>query len=221
MLFRSGTVYLLGGTAALSDQVSAAASGLGYTVVRYGGADRFGTAAAIDRSLGAPSTILLADGQSFADALSASAATGTPGTVVALTAGRSLPKATSDLLAANPAATVYAIGGPAAAADPAATAIVGADRFGTSALVAQRLFGAPAEAGVATGLNFPDALAAGPWLARMHAPLLLAQPAGLPAPVQSYLAGVAASLTQVELYGGPAALGTTVETGVENAAASE
>jgi hypothetical protein len=139
---------------------------------------------------------------------------------VALTAGRSLPKATSDLLAADPGATVYAIGGPAAAADPGATAIVGADRYETSALLAARLFSAPAEAGIATGLNFPDALAAGPWLARMHAPLLLAQPTGLPAPVQSYLAGVAASLTQVELYGGPAALGPTVETGVENAAAS-
>ena len=123
------------------------------------------------------STILLADGQSFADALSA-------------------------------------------AADRGATAIVGADRFQTSALVARRLFSAPAEAGIATGLNFPDALAAGPWLARMHSPLLLAQPAGLPADEQSYLAGVAAGLTQVELYGGPDALGTTVETTVENAAAS-
>ena len=57
-----------------------------------------------------PRTTLRADGQNFAAALSASAATGTDGTVVALTAGRSLAQATSDLLAADPGAKVCAIG---------------------------------------------------------------------------------------------------------------
>src|SRR5690606_14428488 len=42
-----GDVYLLGGTAALSDAVEARLADLGYSTIRYGGINRFETAAII------------------------------------------------------------------------------------------------------------------------------------------------------------------------------
>ena len=73
-----GTVWLLGGEAALSDAVSAAAeeavAGLGGQVVRLAGANRFATAVAIAEALGDPAAVVLADGGSFTDSIVASAA---------------------------------------------------------------------------------------------------------------------------------------------------
>ena len=41
-----GTVYLLGGTSAIPDSVKTALTALGFTVTRYPGSDRYGTALA-------------------------------------------------------------------------------------------------------------------------------------------------------------------------------
>ena len=96
--------------------------------------------------------------------------------------GASLPAVTAAYLTAHPG-TVYAVGGPAAKADPTATAIVGVDRYATAADLATRFFAAPTLVGVATGVSFPDALSGGAQLARVDAPLLLATPTGVPAPI--------------------------------------
>ena len=67
---RGHTVYILGGTAAISPAVANALVALGYGVTRYGGADRFETATIIaDQGLGNPSTILEAAGLDFPDAV--------------------------------------------------------------------------------------------------------------------------------------------------------
>jgi len=144
--------------------------------------------------------------------LAGAAAVG-PSRVIVLTDGRVMPASTRAYLQAHPV-PVWAIGGPAAAADPSATPLVGADRYATSALVATRLFSSPAVAGLATGLAFPDALAAGPRLARLGGPLLLTDPATLAPPAAGYLTSQG-SLSRLEVYGGPAALSD----GVEQAAA--
>jgi hypothetical protein len=104
---------------------------------------------------------------------------------------------------------VFGIGGPAAAADPQATAVAGADRYATSVLVARQFFSAPATAGLATGANFPDALAAGPRLASIGGPLLLTDPSALSASVASYLAQTPRP-ARVEVYGGTAAVSDAV-----------
>ncbi|MGH9073978.1 MAG: cell wall-binding repeat-containing protein, partial [Acidimicrobiales bacterium] len=219
VLAKGRTVYLLGGDAALSPAVASAVQGLGYRVVRYGGVDRFATAVDIARAVGAPSRILVARGDAFPDALSAAAATGVPGAVVVLTNGPAMPSETAAYLASHPGVAAFAIGGPAARADPHATAIVGPDRFSTSTLVAARLFPQPTKAGIASGLDFPDALAAGPALARAGAPLLLSGAATLPASVSSYLAGARAGLAGVLVYGGSAAISDAVVRAVRSALA--
>ena len=86
---------------------------------------------------------------------------------------------TTAYLAAHTGGSHFALGGPAAAADPSAVAISGDDRYQTAAQVAETFFHTPDVAGIATGINFPDALAAGPDLASKDAPLLLVPPSGV------------------------------------------
>jgi putative cell wall-binding protein len=161
-------------------------------------------------AVGAPSAILLARGDDFPDALAAGAAA-TSGRVIVLTDDTTMPSSTEGYLQAHPGVPVYAIGGPAAAADPSATPIVGADRYATSVAVAQQFDStAPTTVGVATGLDFPDALSAGPALARLGAPLLLTDPDTLSSSVGTYLGTVSASLPTVDDYGGTAAVADAV-----------
>src|SRR5207302_1287006 len=108
-----------------------------------------------DQGLGNPATVLEATGLGFADALSGGAAAAKVHGAILLTDGDAQAPDTAAYLAAHPSDTRYALGGPAAHADPAATEEVGRDRYETSAMVAEAFFPLPAIAGAADGLAFP------------------------------------------------------------------
>jgi len=201
-----GTVYLLGGAAALSDAVASEIGAMGDVAVRISGPDRFATAAAIADALGDPTTVFEASGVNFPDALSAVPAAITTHGAILLTNGTSQATATSSYLAAHPG-TRYAIGGPAAWADPTATALAGATRYDTSAAVGQAFFPDATAASVADGDNFPDALAGGPLAGLSAQPILLVNSVGpIAEPVAAYLLTHAGQLTAVRAFGGPAAV---------------
>ncbi|MGZ6344342.1 MAG: cell wall-binding repeat-containing protein [Candidatus Limnocylindrales bacterium] len=72
--------------------------------------------------------------------------------------------------------------------------VYGTDRYGTSAAIAA--FGGYATGGtvyVATGANFPDALAGAPLAGKQDAPLLLVTPTGIPTSVSAQLTALAPS----------------------------
>ncbi len=186
MLGARGTVYLIGSTSAIPASIETTLQNAGYTTVRIGGSDRFATAVAVANVLGNPSTVLLATGDNFPDALSAGPAAAHRGGVVLLTDGTSMPSITRSYLNAHPG-TVYAIGGPAAIADGAATRIVGVDRMSTAASVASTFFSAPLSVGVASGATFADAMSGGAYLARLGGPILLTYPTSVPASTSNYL----------------------------------
>lgn len=187
-----GDVYLLGGQEALSAAVEQRVAELGWRPLRVAGGDRYATAVAIAERLGDPQPLLL-------------------------TAGDELPQSTADYLARRGDARRVAVGGPAAAADPAADPIVGVDRYATAVAVAERLFDQPASVGVASGADFPDALAGGADSARRGVPLLLSPPDALPAQVGEYLADRADQIETALLYGGARALDLPVELAVADA----
>ena len=216
VLATGNTVYVLGGVSAVPASVATQLTGLGYTVVRYGGTTRYATAVAVADALGDPSTVLLATGENFPDALAAGPAAAKAGGVVLLTAGSALAAETSGYLNVH-AATVYAVGGPAAAADPAAVALVGSDRYATAASVATTFFSSPTTVGVATGENFPDALSGGAFLAHLGAPLVLADTNAVPAKTASYLQSANGTLTAADLFGGSAVLSASVQTTIGSA----
>ena len=205
-----GTVYLLGGTSALSDAVAASVTALGDVPVRVSGADRFATAIAVADAMGDPTTVFEASGANFPDALSAVPAAIAQHAAILLTNGSAQATATSAYLTAH-ATTRYAVGGAAAWADPTAIALAGADRYATSQAVALAFFPNPTGISLASATAFPDALAAGPLAGTAGQPVLLIPPSGvLPEPVTAYLTTHAATLASVHAFGGTSALGNSV-----------
>ena len=198
------TVYLLGGTSALSASVEQSVTGLGFKTVRLAGPDRYATAVAVAGALGSPSTVLLASGTDYPDALTAGAAAAYIGGAVLLTSGTTEAPATTAYLAAHASDKVYSVGGPAAHAAPKAAALVGADRYATAVAVAKQFFPGATGAGLATGLGYADALSAGAVLGPRGEPLLLTDPSGLSTAVQDY---IQAGIVQLHVFGGPAAVG--------------
>jgi hypothetical protein len=236
ILPRGATVYLLGGTAALSPAIAQAVIRLGFTPQRLGGLDRYATAVAIATAISGvhPVSVLLATGTNFPDALTAGVAAGQDrysmrnpyspgGGVVVLTDGTTMPAVTRAYLMSldfGPApVALYAVGGPAVAAlDSAfpywpgggAIRLAGADRYATAVKVAtSALFGSGAHgrytiAGIATGLNFPDAMSGGTLIGAQGGPLLLAGTNGL-APAENAIL-IAGHLSDIAVIGGTTAV---------------
>jgi putative cell wall-binding protein len=220
-----GTVYILGGTSALSPTVEAHLKRDGYTVVRYFGADRFATALAIARyGLGNPQHVIVATGDDFPDALSAgpyaanwfASGTGRPAAVL-LSDGASLPPAVAAYIktklvgSTNAAPYVIGIGGPGAQSITTVgstsqfDALVGKDRYSTAAMVAA-YFPTNVPVGVASGENFPDALTGGAMTAVSGGPVLLTPQAALNTVTGAALGKVKAGVPTVDVFGGPVAV---------------
>ncbi|MFG1649072.1 cell wall-binding repeat-containing protein [Micromonospora sp. NPDC049275] len=187
VLAPGGVVYLLGSAGALSTSVENEVKGLGYTVRRLAGADRFGTSVEISKAIDpTPDLVLLATGMNFPDALAAGAAAGSfdaPGSgtsaVVVLTNDSALPTATKSFLdsLSNTDRVIFGIGRGAAAAaeayDPSGIPLFGAGRYETALLTSYVFFGGSSHIGLATGTNWPDALAGGALMGLLNGPLML------------------------------------------------
>ena len=207
-------VYIVGGDAAIAAVIDTQLNTAGFNVVRLAGTDRFGTSVSVAKCEGSPTTVFLATGRVFADALSAGPAAALKSGSVLLTDGPVMPPAVANYLAGLTNPTVYAVGEGAHLADPSAQAIVGGDRFATAALVASEFFTSPTLVGVATGSNFPDALAGGAFMGAMGGPVLLTNPESLQSADGLYIGQNNATLTQAFLFGGTATLSPQVATQV-------
>jgi putative cell wall-binding protein len=156
-------------------------------VSRVAGADRFATsvAASAKEFPHGTSTVLIASGLNYPDALAAAPAAAKAHGALLLTAPTSLPASVRAELKRLKPKAVYLIGGTGAigagvaAQVKAATGVTpvrvaGADRYATSAAIAAKFFpSSSAGVFVATGLGFPDALSAASAAAGKGAPVLL------------------------------------------------
>lgn len=214
-----GTVYILGGDLALSPNIDATLTSLGYHVVRLAGSDEFQTAVLIAEQMGNPSTVFEATGLSFYDALSAVPAAIKVHAAILLTNGSSQSSATGFYILAHPSDARYAIGGPLAAsgADPGATPVFGEDLYSTSAAVASAFFPSATIFGVATSASFPDALGGGVYMATggRSGPLLIVDPnPPVPSEIVPYLNSLPIG-SQGYVFGGPLAIADTVLTALQ------
>jgi len=215
------TVYVLGGTSAVSQAVQNALA-QEWNVVRIAGPDRYATAAAVaDRFWDSSPTVFLAVGTEFADALSGGSAAAGAGAPVLLTRPDTLPPGTAAELVALDPDRVVVLGGTTAISPAVARAVAtavpaavvervsGPDRYATSLEVVRRFWPAGSEqAFIATGTAFPDALSAVPLAAENEAPVVLSRPTCAPAGTTAALAHVGADLRL--LMGGTTALATFV-----------
>lgn len=171
-------------------------------VERQYGENRYETAAVTSEDAFAPGVPVayITTGATFPDALAAGAAAGFRGGPVILVERDRLPAlATNELERLNPQRTVI-VGGRGVISDYVSSLvgryqtgggnsrIAGADRYATAAGVSAATF-APgvATAYVASGLTWPDALAAVPHAARAGGPLLLTKPDAVPPVIRAEL----------------------------------
>lgn len=198
-----GLVYLLGGTGAVSARVEAELRHDGYEVRRLAGASRVDTAVAVAREVvarfGAPTEVLIARADQWADAVTGGAYAASRRSPVLLSDRDRLPASVAGFLSQYRPARRWALGGSAALSDgvvatAGAARVAGADRAGTAVAVAQRLWGktraaagdryvsAPSE-----GTGWAYALAYAPWAAVHRSPQLLVTPSSVPPAVEQYL----------------------------------
>lgn len=220
VLAPGGVVYVLGGTAALADQVVLDVGAAGFDAKRVAGRDRFATAAAIADAVSAADhaydAVLLADGRSYTDAVLAAAAAPARNGVVLLTDGARMPASTAAKVA-NGNVDVFAIGAAAANADRDAEPITGATPSELSVNVAERLVPISGAVAIASQRSFADALAGGPHIASHMGPLLLTDTNSLPRVVADAITAAAPDLRRVLIYGGTAAVSRDVETAIASA----
>lgn len=217
-------VLVLGGPAAVGEAVAEAVRSLGPTVERIAGPDRYATAIAISQAAfpdGAP-IVLVATGRNFPDALVGAAAGAALGGPVLLVPGETLPPSVAAEIDRLGPERVWVLGGPTVVAEAVVAAIAehvpdvvrlaGPDRYGTAVAVAAETWATgPARLRAATGLGFPDALAA----AATGEPLLLVPPTGVPAVVAAEIVRLAPD--RIVAVGGPAVLPDAVVSELEAA----
>ena len=158
------------------------------SVQRLAGPDRYATAVEISKYGyldGEPNTVYIATGTGFADALSAVPAAAVDNAPLLLTTPNALPSIVSTELVRLAPSEIVIVGGEAVVSaavfaqldalpfNPTVRRVAGVDRYATSQAIARDAFPTATTAYVATGLGFPDALAAGPAAASVGGPVIL------------------------------------------------
>ncbi|MDN5795307.1 MAG: cell wall-binding repeat-containing protein [Intrasporangium sp.] len=221
---RPATIYVLGGTGAISAATAQKLRSYAGSVVRLSGSDRYATATAVSRrGWSAASTVFLSSGAGFADALSGGAAAAHQNMPLLLTQPSRLTGVTRTELARLKPSRVYVLGGTGALSDtvlsnvrsalPDATVtrLAGADRYATSAKIARTIWpGGASSMFFATGLSFADALSGTPAAKVNGGPLVLTTKTCLPSTVYSVRSSFAPMKTAI--LGGTGVLSNSAST---------
>lgn len=184
------TAILLGSNGALSVNVETQVGELVDTVERIGGKTRYETAAMIANDIESDRAVV-SNGQNFPDVLSVSPYAAKNGIPILLTRTGTLPAETKAALSGKDSTIVTggtgAVSNAVMAQLPGATRYGGANRFDTGKLINQGLPMGKQKAFIATGTNFPDALAGSVLAAKKDAPILLTAANSIPSPTKSLL----------------------------------
>ncbi|TAK01450.1 MAG: cell wall-binding repeat-containing protein [Chloroflexota bacterium] len=190
-----GRIVILGGPTVVGENVAGALRAYtGGPVVRIAGADRYATAAAISATTFAPGVAkaYVATGATFPDALGGAAAAGRNGAPVLLVARDWVPPAVAAELQRLAPAEIVILGGTGAVSAAvqdtlqgytagSVVRIAGTDRYDTSLAISRATYESATTVYLATGANFPDALAGAP----LRGPLLLTPGEYLPPAVRA------------------------------------
>ena len=221
----AAAVAMIGSTLAIS---SSAMAGPNIEVPdddRFGGADRYATAVDVADQIfntngNNGDDITVVNGESFPDGL----ASAIYRDAILLTEADSIPAATAAWLEANcdDVDSITVVGGVDAVSSAVVeelgacapvTRIAGANRYATAIAVADDFFYGeePYDSIIlATGENFPDALAAGPLAIDRYAPIILNNGDSLRADVAAYL-DATPSIDNVYIVGGESVISAAIE----------
>lgn len=190
---------------------------------RLSGPDRYVTALAVSSKYTGPvNAVFLATGTAFPDALSAASAAAMLGGPLLLTPSTELRgDVVAELKRLRPN-RIFVIGGTGAVSagvfeklDAIAPAerLGGTDRYDTGRRIVSRLFAEakPAEAFIATGTAFPDALAATGAAGKLGAPVILVDGARSSVPTATVQLLTKLGVTKVNLVGSPGAVSAGIQ----------
>lgn len=205
---------------------SAPAPSSGTDITRLAGSDRYATAAAISKARfgGGASTVFVATGGSFPDALAGAPAAAKARGPVLLTERWALPGATATELARLKPSRIVVLGGSGVVSDQvlsklrayAGTVVrwAGSNRFETAAKISANTFGAGVPvAYLATAATFPDALAGGAVAGKVGGPILLVERGSVPWATAKELARLKPG--RIVILGGSGVIGDAVKAAVD------
>ena len=217
-------VIILGGSKAVDNQIEEdLKKELKVRVQRISGRNRYETATKIAELLEKPDQpiqeIILASGEKFADALSSGSYAAKDNKPILLSNSNKVPPALQEYISTKGVKKVRLIGGEEAiskdvedkikAQGVQVERIAGSNRTITSVKIAAIHWPKAETAIIANGLNFPDALAAAPYAAKLGAPILLVQNNRLNPQLSEYLK--TSNIKQVFIIGGDAAVGEEIK----------
>ena len=215
---KPATIFVLGGTAAVSNAVQTTLKTYTPDVLRVAGANRYETAANLTATYPKHLPVFIATGTTFPDALAGTAAAAAQGAPILLTTSTTLPPVTAAALSALAPSSITILGGTAAVSAAVetqlrayaltVTRISGPDRYATAAAIAEKVFPGRTSVFITTGAGFADGLTGGPVAGAAGQPLLLATTTCLPAATAAVVA--ANTPATVTLLGGTDALGAGV-----------
>ena len=197
----TGTVYITGGTGVINKEFETKLNTLGFNnIIRIAGYDRYETSYQLANSLSSSSTVVIASGESYPDALSISSFAANKGWPILLTTKDVLPQVMKNYLSEKKPSKVYIIGGTGVISDNVKSQIsgilpqvsierlAGQDRFDTNAIIAQTFKPSPSTIYVATGYGFADALAGSSLAAKNGDPIMFVDPSTstLPKSIANY-----------------------------------
>jgi len=225
----NGTSYTFAVKAVNAAGSSAAATGTAkpvaaaVTVDRWAGGDRYATAALISKESFASGVPIayVAVGTNYPDALAGAAVAGHKGGPVLLTREGGLAGPTAVELTRLKPKKIVVIGGTisetvltelrkyaTANTSDEVTRVAGKDRYATAAALSATFSPGAPVAYIASGLDFPDALAGAALAGHTGGPVLLSRPGSLPGPVAAELARLKPK--KIVVIGGEVSVSTAV-----------
>ena len=217
---KPATIVVVGGPASVSAAVYSQLSTLAKKVVRLQGDDRYAASRAVaEYAFGTSAAAYVATGANFPDALSTGSAAGSRGVPITLVNGSAagIDTPTQRLFASLKTTQITISGGPNSVSPGVESALKGiatvnrlsgADRFQASQSINRSAFSSSGTVYLATGYNYPDALAGGVLAAKGKAPLYIVPGDCVPRGVISDIGALKA--TKVVLLGGPNSLNASV-----------
>jgi uncharacterized protein YjdB len=208
-------VIILGSTGAVSSSIELQLKAK-YTVERLGGSDRFATAVKIAEALGSRGKAVIAYGMNFPDALAISPWAAYNNIPILLTDTDTLPSATAAALQELGITQTIVVGGTGVISDsvaqklPSPTRYFGSNRYQTAISIAKSLGSDTSTLFVATGDNFPDALAGSALAGRTGSAMVLVDSTLSDPQVSNFLTNIKGKVGNINVLGATGVVPTTV-----------
>lgn len=178
---KASQAILVGGTGVIGTGIENQLKGIGVTITRIGGVNRYETSKKAAEKIGVSNGIIIATGLNFPDALSIASIAGIKSIPILLSGKTSLDSSVSAFIKDKIIPVSYVVGGTGVLAPEVASSVPnckrlgGTDRYATNQIINIEFAGNLNFDTVylATGNDFPDALSGSALAAKNNAPIFL------------------------------------------------